>query len=281
MGFWSGFESLTGHRPGAFTGFTLKDILDKDMWEMRERLGGRQSRQFEETGVMPTTAIYKGMGKEGMFGDVVGRPYGGAVDKLSQPAFSSPMRPEGALAGPPQPRMAIGRDRPFPMLPQAGGRTKTSPYVPTPRAQARPLPAFIPGVSPTQGLDSIRHWGGGNPNTPGMMAADPTWAGGLRGAGLNAQVTSPSRLDQLRREPKWIDKTTTVKRSAADNVPDTTTTVYKEKLDSASTWQPESGATARPFWGLQDRFEDWFRTYKELARRRHENSMANRTWRGY
>ena len=281
MGFWSGFESLTGHQPGAFKGFTLKDILDEDMWKMMDRKF--PSPRYAEEGLpAPQTAWYRGMGRPEMMGPRVGGagvPVNPAADQPRQPAFSSPMRPEGAIAGPPH--MATGRDRPFPMLPQAGGRTKTSPYVPTPRAQARPLPAFIPGVSPTQGLDSIRHWGGGNPNTPGMMAADPTWAGGLRGAGLNAQVTSPSRLDQLRHEPKWIDKTTTVKRSAADNVPDTTTTVYKEKLDSASTWQPESGATARPFWSLQDRFEDWFRTYKELARRRHENSMANRTWRGY
>ena len=63
MGFWSGFEGLTGHRPGAFKGFSLKDILDKDMWERRERLGGRQSRQFEQTGVVPTTNWYRGRGK--------------------------------------------------------------------------------------------------------------------------------------------------------------------------------------------------------------------------
>ena len=78
MSFWTGLEAFTGHRPGAFTGMTMKDLFDKDMWEMRERLGGRQSRQFENTGVVPTTAIYKGMGKEGMFGDVV-RPYAGAA----------------------------------------------------------------------------------------------------------------------------------------------------------------------------------------------------------
>ena len=76
MGFWSGFEGLTGHKPGAFKGFSLKDIIDRDMWERRELLGGRQSRQFENTGVVPTTNVYKGMGKEGMFGDVV-RPYRG------------------------------------------------------------------------------------------------------------------------------------------------------------------------------------------------------------
>ena len=72
MGFWSGFEGLTGHRPGAFKGFSLKDILDKDMWERRERLGGRQSRQFEETGVVPTTAWYRGMGRPEMMGPEVG-----------------------------------------------------------------------------------------------------------------------------------------------------------------------------------------------------------------
>ena len=52
MGFWSGFEGLTGHQPGAFKGFSLKDILDKDMWERRERLN--QGRRLEETGVPDT-----------------------------------------------------------------------------------------------------------------------------------------------------------------------------------------------------------------------------------
>jgi hypothetical protein len=37
MGFWSGFEGLTGHRPGAFKGFRLKDIIDKDLWERKQR----------------------------------------------------------------------------------------------------------------------------------------------------------------------------------------------------------------------------------------------------
>ena len=72
MGFWSGFEGLTGHRPGAFKGFSLKDIIDDDLWKRHERLGGRQSRQFEETGVVPTTAWYKGMGRPEMMGPRVG-----------------------------------------------------------------------------------------------------------------------------------------------------------------------------------------------------------------
>ena len=70
MGFWSGFEGLTGHRPGAFKGFSLKDILDKDMWERREKLN--QGRRFEETGVPETTNWYRGRGRPEMMGPRVG-----------------------------------------------------------------------------------------------------------------------------------------------------------------------------------------------------------------
>ena len=70
MGFWSGFEGLTGHRPGAFKGFSLKDILDKDMWERRERLN--QGRRFEETGDPETTNWYRGRGRPEMMGPRVG-----------------------------------------------------------------------------------------------------------------------------------------------------------------------------------------------------------------
>ena len=80
MGFWSGFEGLTGHTPGAFKGFSLKDIIDKDMWERRERLGGRQSRQFEQTGVVPETAWYTGGGTTGRGRPEMMGPRVGAAD---------------------------------------------------------------------------------------------------------------------------------------------------------------------------------------------------------
>ncbi len=71
MGFWSGFEGLTGHRPGAFKGFKLKDIIDDDMWKRHERLN--QGRRLEETGIPDTTMVYRGRGKPGAFGPVVGQ----------------------------------------------------------------------------------------------------------------------------------------------------------------------------------------------------------------
>ena len=33
MSFWTGLEAFTGHRPGAFTGMTMKDLFDNDMWK--------------------------------------------------------------------------------------------------------------------------------------------------------------------------------------------------------------------------------------------------------
>ena len=99
MGFWSGFEGLTGHQPGAFKGFSLKDILDDDLWKRRERLGGRQSRQFEETGVVPETAWYKGMGRPELMGprvDAAGVPPG--VAPVDPAAIAR--RRAGGFAGP-------------------------------------------------------------------------------------------------------------------------------------------------------------------------------------
>ena len=258
MSFWTGLEALSGHRPGAFTGMTMKDLFDKDMWD---RLPQTWSGKMGTPAHLQANPMDQRLsrGGEPMMTNWYNRNAARQTPTpVPQPAFSSPMRPEGALAGPPQ-------------YPQ------TRALAPRPNLNPTPLSPFIPGVSPTQGLDSIRHWGGGNPNQPGSMALDPTWAGGIRGAGLNALVTRP----ELRREPRWIDKTTTVKESAADDVPDTTTTVYKEKLDSAANWQPEAGAKARPFWGLQDRLQDWMGQLNAARRKRYEDSMTNRTWRGY
>jgi len=61
MSLWTGLEAFTGHRPGAFTGMTMKDLFDKDMWEIRERKF--PSPRYADAGLpAPTTAWYKGMG---------------------------------------------------------------------------------------------------------------------------------------------------------------------------------------------------------------------------
>ena len=145
MGFWSGFEGLTGHQPGAFKGFSLKDILDKDMWERRERLN--QGRRFEETGVKDTTAIYKGMAKPGLFGDVVGKPYGVAagVTPVNPAAIAQESRRVDKTFPPyAEQHAAIMRNR-YP-----GGQTTVSAARPWPNIQAQML------RDPLQGAGSMR-----------------------------------------------------------------------------------------------------------------------------
>ena len=243
MSFWTGLEAFTGHRPGAFTGMTMKDLFDKDMWEMRERLGGRQSRQFENTGVVPTTAIYKGMGKEGMFGDVV-RPYAGAAAPV--PANVSEWVNPNTQHSPVQ----------MNQLGTAQAQTRALPS--RPNLSPIPLSPFIPGVSSNQGLNSIRQWGTQNPNVSGSMGLDPTWAGGLRGAGLNAQTTTPPMLD----------KTTVVTESENPNEFNTTKTTYKQQVP------------ANPTNTLMNMGRKFVGGWQDLARKRYEEEMLGRQ-RGY
>ena len=79
MGFWSGFEGLTGHQPGAFKGFSLKDIIDKDLWERKQRTWSgkmlpqgateaerQRDLRFSRGGEPMMTNWYKGRGAGGV-----------------------------------------------------------------------------------------------------------------------------------------------------------------------------------------------------------------------
>ena len=96
MSFWTGLEAFTGHRPGAFTGMTMKDLFDKDMWDRMPRTWSGQR--------MPTgpTDIRTGRAGEPMMTNWARGGGGQTPTSVPQPAFSSPMQPEGALAGPSQ-----------------------------------------------------------------------------------------------------------------------------------------------------------------------------------
>ena len=58
------------------------------------------------------------------------------------------------------------------------------------------ISARAPSPREQEELLNIRQWGTQNPNMPGSMALDPTWAGGLRGAGLGAAMTLGDRKPQ-------------------------------------------------------------------------------------
>jgi len=130
---------LTGQQPGAFEGFQLKDLWDKDRWERRER--EVQNPRYAEAGLPPQmTNLYKGreftnpnrLDREmptapnpQMVASTMAAPWANAQSQMlpgpaparppqnvySQmaPRFSSPMQPEGALtASPGQPGTPAG-----------------------------------------------------------------------------------------------------------------------------------------------------------------------------
>ena len=274
MGFWSGFEGLTGHQPGAFKGFSLKDIIDKDKWERIDRKF--PSPRYAEEGLpAPQTAWYKGMGRPEMMGPRVGAA---DVSSGAQPRMGVGRDRPFPITPRQQPRMAIGRDRPFPMLPQTGGRTKTFPYIPTPRAQATNL------LTPS--------WEGAGASADRDVGM---------GANRFLQLGDPRNIRSGPDLPpaSMVDKTIVKKTFADPAISDTVTETIKEKVptgsaqwgnsrhppnwlqrmdegyfgrprsEQAANWQPDAGAKAKPMWGLMD----W---YRDLARRRHEEAMRAR-----
>ena len=88
---------LTGHRPGAFEGFQMKDHFDKDRWERRERQV--QNPRFAEEGLPPQmTNWYKGRGTPEAnvikTRDAGGAPiYQGPQQQATAKTFALPPRP--------------------------------------------------------------------------------------------------------------------------------------------------------------------------------------------
>ena len=151
MGFWSGFEGLTGHRPGAFKGFSLKDIIDKDLWERRERKF--PSPRYAEEGLdAPTTAWYRGRGRPEMMGPRVGAagvPSG--VTPVNPAAIAR--RRAGGYAGPPVMEQVTSRnrlDRTMPRTQNVPGVAHTSAARPWANIQAQML------RDPRQGVSGMR-----------------------------------------------------------------------------------------------------------------------------
>ena len=128
---------LTGHRPGAFEGFQMKDLWDKDRWERRERQV--QNPRFADEGLPPQmTNWYKGRGT-----------------------------PEEVTS-----RNRI--DRVMPSTPNTQARVQTRALSPAPNIQSQPLsdplslgsgitPNRIPHLSAYPGQNTMRNLGVYNP----------------------------------------------------------------------------------------------------------------------
>ena len=308
MGFWSGFEGLTGHQPGAFKGFRLKDIIDDDLWRKEQRTWSgkmlpqgateaerQRDLRFSRSGEPMMTNWYKGRGAGG-----------GAVDASNgaQPRMGVGRDRPFPITPRQQPRMAIGRDRPFPMpIRDAGAATAVPPNRPTPPLSGNPYErSFSPGMSeiggyrvPTmykpymfrqrqdqmgaeqfnplnrriqqskrdqQGLpieaqygkgigDAIRDLGGIAGNMEERMFGPLGHrTGALKDTAAHIWENPTSLLSNARDYWMPADKKTVIKKSAAPDVADTSTTTITEKMLGPSGHR--MGAlkdTAKDIWG--------------------------------
>jgi hypothetical protein len=251
MSFWTGLEALSGHRPGAFTGFSMKDLFDKDMWD---RLPQTWSGKMGTPAHLKANPMDQRLsrGGEPMMTNWYNRNAGsGPADSVNQQQSRA-----HAMQNLGYPSM----NATYPAMP---AQTRLFPLQES-NITSRPLPAFVPGVSPTQGLDSIRQWGGGNPNTRGMMWGDPTFSGipGQLGTTWGAGLGAPTAT------PPMLDKTTVVTESENPNEFNTTKTTYKQQVP------------ANPTNTLMNMGQKFISGWQDLARKRHEEEMLRRQ-RGY
>ena len=246
MSFWTGLEALSGHRPGAFTGFSMKDLFEKDMWDRLPRTWS---------------------GKMGTPEHLKANPMDQRLSRGGEPMMTNWYNRNAGTAAPVPVNEWVNPNTqasPVQMNQLGTAQAQTRPLAPRPELNPVNLQPFVPGVSPTQGLESIRQWGGGNPNTRGMMWGDPTFSGipgqlGTRwGAGLGAPTATPPMLD----------KTTVVTESADPNQFSTKKTTYKQQVP------------ANPTNTLMNMGRKFISGYQDLARRRLEEEMLRRQ-RGY
>ena len=158
--------------------------------------------------------------------------------------FSSPTQPEGALAGPPQ-------------YPQ------TRAYVPTPRAQARPVPGWTPPRTQAEMVQEIGpYWGMGDPYSG--------W-GGYLGSAKNAHMgmgASGYKVPPVPQFDSTMADMTTVKKITDDASPNTITQTVKQKVP------------ANPTNTLMNMGRKFVGGWQDLARKVYEEKMLRRQ-RGY
>ena len=278
MSFWTGLEAFTGHRPGAFTGMTMKDLFDKDMWDRMPRTWSGQR--------MPTgpTDIRTGRAGEPMMTNWA-RGGGGQEEVISRHRPDVPQPSSTALMK--QNEMAAAYSA---MSPQ----DKLFPYVPTPRAEARPVPGWTPPRNPAEVIQETgRYYGMGDPYSG--------W-GGYIGSAKNAHMGMGASGYQVpqgyhQADPGGLLDMTTVKKEVDDpGVPNTVTQTIKQKVPANPTKtlmnMNQPGFLEKLGTGIGEQLSNlWdgsvlrhgagaWDAMKDLAKKRHEEEMLRRQ-RGY
>ena len=246
MSFWTGLEALSGHRPGAFTGFSMKDLFNKDMWEIRERKF--PSPRYAEAGLPPpTTAWYKGMGKPSMMGDVVS-PYPGVNEEITsrnvppQPVPSYPSMRANYPAMPTQAQMFPYKRQDVKAVPVSGWTAPRNPA------------EVIQETGPYLGMgDAYSGWGG--------------YLGSAKNAHMGMGA-SGYKVPPVPQFDSTMADMTTVKTITDDATPNKITQTIRQKVP------------ANPTNTLMNMGRKFVGGWQDLARKIHEEKMLRRQ-RGY
>ena len=276
MSFWTGLEAFTGHRPGAYTGMTMKDLFDKDMWD---RLPQTWSGQMGTPAHLKANPMEQRLsrGGEPMMTNWYNRNAGDQTPTpVPQPAFSSPMQPEGALAGPPQ----------YPQTyPLQESNITSNPL---------PVPGWTPPRNPAEVIQETgRYYGMGDPYSG--------WGGYLGSAkkahmGMGASGYKVPPVPQYDSTMQQMADMTTVKTITDDNTPNKITQTIKQQVPANPTKtlmnmnQPgfleKLGSSIGEQWGnlwdgsvIRHGAGAWD-AMKDLSRKRYEEEMLRRQ-RGY
>ncbi len=205
MSFWTGLEALSGHRPGAFTGMTMRDLFDKDMWD---RLPRTWSGQRTPTGPLD---IRTGR---------AGEPMMTAWRRGGNQAGNEAAHTQHAMANRPVPYPNMGAT--YPAMP---AQVRTRPLAPKPNLNPQPVPGWTPPRNPAEVVQETgRYYGMGDPYSG--------W-GGYIGSAKNAHMGMGASGYKVPPIPEHglttMADMTTVKKITDDASPNTITQTIKQK----------------------------------------------------
>ena len=273
MSFWTGLEAFTGHRPGAFTGMTMKGLFDKDMWD---RLPQTWSGQMGTPAHLQANPMDRRTNRAGE-PMTTNWARGGAAAPV--PANVSEWVNPNTQASPVQ-------------MNQLGTAQVQTRALPSRAAlNPQPVPGWTPPRNPAEVIQETGpYWGMGDPYSG--------W-GGYIGSAKNAHMGMGASGYQVPPTPQF-DSTmadmTTVKKITDDASPNTITQTIKQQVPANPTKtlmnMNQPGFLEKLGTGIGEQWSNlWdgsvlrhgagaWDAMKDLSRKRHEEEMLRRQ-RGY
>ena len=254
MSFWTGLEAFTGHRPGAFTGMTMKDLFDNDMWAHLPQTW---------SGQMGTPAHLKA------------NPMDRRTNRAGEPMTTNWYNRNASAAAPvPVNEWVNPNTQASPVqLNQLGTAQAQTRALPSrPNLNPQPVPGWTPPRNPAEVIQEIGpYWGSGDAYSGwgGYIGSNKNAHMGMGASGYQVpQYTSGPRSNVHPDPMQQMLDMTTVKKITDDASPNTITQTVKQKVPANSTNT------------LMNMGRKFISGYQDLARRRHEEEMLRRQ-RGY